>query len=64
MKQELSALDQDIRWLNQNGYGKIDPEVFCSMVTRDWSDAHDNGNKYVLLDDIRMNVIEKMLRDK
>jgi hypothetical protein len=59
MKSEVSAIAQDSKWLLDNGYTKIDIQVFSSRVTRDWNDAFDSGVKPVV-DEIRQSVIDKM----
>jgi hypothetical protein len=62
MKSEVSAIAQDSKWLLDNGYTKIDIQVFCSRVTRDWNDAFNSGVKPVV-DEIRQQVIDKIISE-
>jgi hypothetical protein len=62
LKNEISAIAQDSKWLIDNGYSKIDIQVFSSRVTRDWNDAFDSAVKPVV-DEIRQSVIDKIIQE-
>ena len=59
MKIEKSARQLDAEWLIKNGHEKVNPDVFCSMVTRKWNELLDDGIT-PNTDEIREDVMKEM----